>query len=252
MKKIIISLAAASVLLFTGCFIDSDTATVRINLGNIPVAKVEKKSLIDRFLMIFAKEAVAQEVPVSTGVSVVYLGAFDANNQLLAKKSINVTQVEEGPVAINTVVEFDVPARSGVTIVVLGEQVWEGDGSNLFYYGNSIQLVLTAGTTETVEIGMQTFDFLIIEENYFNFRYTSAPETSNAPIAWDRIYGASKIELEYQYVQEPSDYQIIYIGSGISCLNELYEIASGDNYRIKFYFNFAGRDSSVIPFYLWH
>ncbi len=60
MKKIIISLSAITALLFTGCFVDSDTATVRINLGNLPVAKVEKKSLIDRFLMIFSREAVAQ------------------------------------------------------------------------------------------------------------------------------------------------------------------------------------------------
>ena len=153
MKKIIISLAAASLLVFSGCFIDSDTATVRINLGNIPVAKVEKKSLIDRFLMIFAKEAVAQEMPGD--IIAVHLGAFDSNNQLLAKKSINVSA---GEYPADNVVSFDVPARSGVTIVVLGERFIDEIAliNDISHYGkNEVPLDLTAGVTETIIVNMQ-------------------------------------------------------------------------------------------------
>lgn len=184
MKKIIISLIASSVLLITGCFIDSDTATVRINLGNMPIAKVEKKSLIDRFLMIFAREAVAQ---VPSGVTAVHIGAFDSNNQLLAKKSISVTQ-NEG--VSNTIVEFDVPARSGVTIVVLGEFtpiVAPGPPMITYYGKNDVPLNLTAGATETVTINMRTINQY---SEYINYK-----RVGFSRYEWELITGAKRYYL---------------------------------------------------------
>jgi len=242
MKKIIIASAAASVLFFTGCFIDSDTATVRINLGNIPVANVEKKSIIDRFLMIFAKEAMAQ---VASGVTIVHLGAFDSNNQLLAKKSISVDNYPE-----NNIVEFDVPARSGVTIVVLGEEEITGPhpAYEIRYYGkNEVPLNLNAGATENVEIWMNTISDLTYLSH---FRYTSVPAGNNASMAWDIIFGSSTIVLEYNIDQTGSNYVVIYSGAGNSCINNQYDSAVGDYYKLTVNFSFAGRSSETISFNL--
>ena len=214
MKKTIVSLTATIALVFTGCFIDSDTATVRINLGNIPVAKVEKKSLIDRFLMIFAKEAVAQEMPGD--IIAVHLGAFDSNNQLLAKKSINVSA---GEYPADNVVSFDVPARSGVTIVVLGEEVnWE-DIQIITYYGkNKTPVNLTAGSTETVTINMRTIDQY---SEYINYK-----RVGFSRYEWELITGAKRYYL-YDSIQ-------IFLDS---TYNNYYDTEqAGINLEIEFQF----------------
>ncbi len=259
MKKIIISLITtsifASIFLFTGCFTDSDTATVKINLGNIPIsktAKVKKKSLIDRFLMFFAKEAVAQPIDVM----VVHLGAFDANNRLLAKKSI--TAMRDGePVPVNTV-EFDVPARSGVRIVVLGEPDYE-DGD--IYYGCSEPLNLTAGATEEVEGYMTNLNYYFI--NDMNFRYDEEhpdhdpyPDFGQGSVAieWDRVYGVSKYIIDYVMFQydpgegETPSWANIHKFPNENCINEYLNLAAGNSYRIKLEFNFAGINSEQVAF----
>jgi len=45
MKKLIPAIITLSIITLNGCY-DPDTATVRINLGNIPIAKHEPKSLL--------------------------------------------------------------------------------------------------------------------------------------------------------------------------------------------------------------
>jgi len=236
MKKIIIASAAASVLFFTGCFIDSDTATVRINLGNIPVAKVEKKSLIDRFLMVFAKEAVAQEMPGD--IIAVHLGAFDSNNQLLAKKSINVTA---GEYPENNIVSFDVPARGGVTIVVLGEREFQYE-DNLFryeisYYGkNEIPLNLTAGETQTVSVGMLSLLNEFSEE--YNQLLGILFDGDNNRFVWNKISGASRYNV-YGYDNDT----LVLLQSN---LNNFYNGTNGDYMQLVF--DFAGRKSVEIYF----
>lgn len=240
--KTLITLISAAALILAGCAdLDYEMATVKINLGNIPIAKAEKKTIIDRVLMIFAKEAVAQGLP--TAVTSVHLGAFDSNNQLLANKSIS---DENYPG--NNIVEFDVPARNGVTIVVLGES-----DPAIEYYGKADHddmerpLNLKAGETVSVEIGMALLNDLL-SENYFNFRYTSEPVDYNAPIAWNVIFGASKIDLEYNPDQVAQNFEMIYSGSEKSCVNNIYQSATGDDYRIKLYFNFAARNTDAIIF----
>ena len=143
MKKIIISLAAASALLFTGCFIDSDTAIVRINLGNLPVAKVEKKSLIDRFLMIFAKEAVAQVPADVTSINIRVTGP-------------GINTIEKNYPMESSVIEMNVPAGNNIRIEIRAfqESVGGGDYNNVYTYGFGITTDLAAGETKNISAYM--------------------------------------------------------------------------------------------------
>ncbi len=259
MKKIIISIAAASVFLFTGCFTDSDTATVRINLGNLPVAKVEKKSLIDRFLMIFAKEAVAQDSELEyMGITKVHLGAFDKNNKLLKKQPFDVAQLEEISDDENepftTTVEFDVPARSGVRIVVLGE-IYEPDlGGNIAgYYGCSEPQNLTAGATEEVEVQMEYLTYLLNldnTQNIINLQIYGEPEDDYVIIKWNRIYGVSNYILNFS--DEDDDFEEIgrVPNEELVYPSEYIDIDDG-SYQIELEFKFAGINSVPVNFDLW-
>lgn len=264
MKKIIIALATISVFIFAGCFADSDTATVRISLGNLPVTKttkVEKKSLIDNFLMIFAKEAVAQEVPGWVYVNVVHLGAFDENNKRIAKKSIEVTEAEGGQSDVHTVVEFDVPARNGVRIVVLGEQETYGDDDKLInvagYYGSSDPINLTADNTEEVEISMKILSTLLYKgnlDNIINLRYDENHPNHNleggiAVIKWDRIYGVSNYIINYGL--PGYDYEEIYKGSSEKFTHIHQDVNDVRNYQIKLEFNFAKINSESTDYNLY-
>ena len=232
MKKIIISLSTITVLVFTGCFIDSDTATVRINLGNIPVAKVEKKSLIDRFLMIFSKEAeaMAGNPPWDLNVTKVHLGAFDANNQLLAKKSILISSYPT-----NHIVEFDVPARNGVTIVVLGEVYYGEETPYIEYYGKADSdlqeqpLNLTAGTSVEVEILMFQLNY-----EYISLYFNGALSRHE----WDKITGASRYNIY------GGDNNILQ--SNLN--NYFYPVDGIFSYFLEIDFQFSGRRSNTMFF----
>lgn len=195
MKKTIISLLAITSLLFTGCFIDSDTATVRINLGNLPIAKVEKKSLIDKFLLIFAKEAVAQSTPPPVEITAVHLAAFDSNKQILAKKTITI-----GNYPADNIVEFDVPARNNITILVLGENGSQRAG----YYGYDAA-DLNAG--ETVEM---TIHIEAAVWGYFPNKLISTPSNfSPHIISWE----SAGIPVRYVLIDDYSD-EVLYRGYG--------------------------------------
>lgn len=258
MKKIIIALATISVFIFAGCFADSDTATVKINLGNIPLtktAKVEKKSIIDRFLMIFVKEAVAaQQVPGDIGISVVHLGAFDENNKLLTNKSIEVT--DDGEWGEPTYVEFDVPAKNGIRIVVLGEEKETDFGDIATWYGCSVPLNLTAGDTEEVDVQMEDLtDIFHGETERYNmdFRYDEEhPDHNPNPdfgigfvaIKWNRIYGVSNYILKFGY---ENDFEVIYKGSNEELIYYGDDLNDG-SYQIELEFKFARINSDAVDF----
>jgi hypothetical protein len=148
MKIKLMAILTFATLLFTGCYDDSNKATVRINLGNVPIAKqVEKKSIIDKVLSIFVKDAYAQ---VPAGVIKVHLAAYRGDS-LIAKESINA-----GGITSN-VVEFIVPAGDNITILVVGESSYEGQDSKPVYYAeyygyNSADL--KAGSTTEISITM--------------------------------------------------------------------------------------------------
>ncbi len=155
MKKIIISLIASSVLLITGCFIDSDTATVRINLGNIPVAKVEKKSIIDRFLMIFAREAVAQSVPEDLGISEINFKVFEGDSLLVEKNIL----ISEYPA--DNIVELTVPAGTNRVIRISAKDK-EGALPAKVVYGVMITTDLVSGETKEIQAYMQGVPYEIL------------------------------------------------------------------------------------------
>lgn len=258
MKKIIISIAAASVFLFTGCFADSDTATIRVNLGNLPVAKtakIEKKSLIDRFLMIFAKEAVAQDSELENmGITKVHLGAFDKNNKLLKKQPFDVAQLEEisddENESFTTTVEFDVPARSGVRIVVLGKNQTENIAE---FYGCSTPLNLTAGDIEEVEVHMEYLSYLLNldnDQNIINLQIYGEPEDDYVIIRWNRIYGVSNYILnfsdeddDFEEIGRVPNEELVYPG-------EYIDIDEG-SYQIELEFKFARINSEPVDFDFW-
>lgn len=220
MKKIIVSLSTIAILIFTGCFIDSDTATVRINLGNIPVAKVEKKSIFDRIVMLFVKEAVAQGVPEWTGVVVVHLGAFDQNNQLVAKKSINASAVPA-----NGNITFDVPAGIRRKIVVLGEV---NDGY-IDFHGVSDEIDLIAGTVVTVPILMDTI------ENKLNLRGNFILTR----IEWDEIAGASTYNIYKTFSQTFLE----------SVNSTYYDAEIMEHWHVEAEFPFAAKSSNIITYW---
>ncbi len=241
MKKIIISIATISVFIFTSCFTDTDTATVKINLGNLPVAKtakVEKKSLIDRFVALFLKEAVAQPVvPEWTYVDKIHLGAFDEDDQLLAKKSIRVTQIEDD--SINTVVEFDVPAGIRRKIVVLGEKEDPDLGGKFInYYGVSDdEIDLNVGENREVSVNMENvieyFPSLNLEDYTTHFQ-------QNTPATWEHITGASHYEI-YTWDGSVGKY------SWTKTITTNTHAGAG-GYALRIYFDFAKKETINIPF----
>ena len=148
MKIKLVAILTFATLLFTGCYDDSNKATVRINLGNMPIAKqVEKKSIIDKVFSIFVKDAYAQ---IPAGVIKVHLAAYRGDS-LIAKESINA-----GGITSN-VVEFIVPSGDNITILVVGESSYEGQDSKPVYYAeyygyNSADL--KAGSTSIISVQM--------------------------------------------------------------------------------------------------
>jgi len=154
MKRIIISLISILLLVFSSCYDDSNKATVRINLGNMPIAKqVENKSFIDKVFSIFVKDAYAQTVPDAPYfVRNIYLAAY-REGTLIAKEKMDTTGMD----AANNVVEFKVPAGDNITILVVGESSYEGQDSKPVYYAkyygyNSADL--KAGSTSIISVQM--------------------------------------------------------------------------------------------------
>ena len=215
MKKIIILVFAASVLLFTGCFIDSDTATVRINLGNIPVAKVVNKSLIDRFLMIFAKEAVAQ---VPGNVEKVHIAAL-GDGSVYEKITLELEQLTK-----NEIIEMEVPAGSNRTIIIAAEYT-----GYVTYYGTQV-LSLSPGEVRNVQVEMFDATWSIEGPRILNGVPISATDVR---IEWDGP-NVDGIEYVIEHGIEVEPYFIpVYRGSGNSCTGENINGGSSADFRFK-------------------
>ncbi len=152
MKRIGFIISAAFII-FTGCYDGNDTAKVRINLGNIPLAQnVHKKSFIDRVLCFFSKDAVAQTLPTDYGVLKLHLAAYKGDT-LLAKESLDTADMSSS----DNTVEFNVHAENGISILVVGETQSYDNNDNLInvagYYGYNTEPVdLIAGETTDVVI----------------------------------------------------------------------------------------------------
>jgi len=152
-----LSLIFALSLLYS-CYEQRDSATVRINLSGIPVAKeVPKKSLIDKIFMLFAKEAYAYH---PSDVKKIHLVAWK-NDSLIALRSLDISEVvvkDPGKPYIETT-EFEVPAGENVIIIVLAEAIYQdplitGTIDEILYYGKSGAISLTASQETSVNISM--------------------------------------------------------------------------------------------------
>lgn len=179
-----ISILTFTAVLLTGCYDDSKNATVRINLGNIPVAKsVEKKSFIDKIFSVFVKDAYAQTLPQDVAVITIHLAAYKGD-EIIAKESIDTTSMT------SNVVEFTVPAGADITILIVGESVYVANGNHYAkYFGNS-NVTLSYGETKDVSIDMQSTKFVFGDTILYDCN------NSQIPMTWTEVGGKVKFYLE--------------------------------------------------------
>lgn len=156
MKKIFITALAVSVLFLAGCYDAGKNAKVRINLGNVPVAKnAARRSFLDKIFSVFVKDAVASYAYDYMGVTVVHIAAY-SGDKVVAAVSIDASEITSS--AENTdYVELTVPEGQNITILVVGESNLDGN-SNIIapyarYYGYTITNLI-AGEVNDVSISM--------------------------------------------------------------------------------------------------
>lgn len=143
MKKSIIFMVISVLFFLSSCYNDDKNATVRINLGNIPIAKnIEQKSVFEKLFSIFIKSAHAQALPQDFGVIEIHLAALDGN-KVIAKTALDTNGMT------SNIVLFSVPAGDKITILVVGE-----NSSNVAAYYGYNEVDLDAGETSEVTIAM--------------------------------------------------------------------------------------------------
>lgn len=144
MKKNILSIYILSVMLLAGCYDSTDEATVKINLGNLPVAATaNKESLIDRITGFFLKKAYAQTAP---GDIIKIHIAVMKGDSVFGTESINLSDLGPGYTA-----EIKVPAGEGRTILVVAEN----NVNTATYYGYTVK-DLNPGVTTDVTINIES------------------------------------------------------------------------------------------------
>ncbi len=187
----VIAILFFSSALITGCYDDSKNATVRINLGNIPIAKnIEKKSFIDKVFSVFVKDAYAQTVSDSPySVETLHLAVY-SEGKLFTTESFNGSEIAVDG-SYNSYVKFDAPAGVNRTILVVGE--FNDDGTMKANYFGSNTVDLAVGTTNDVRIIMNT---------EIGFKYDHIKKV----LSWD--YQGGKVK----YIVKESNEQIIYSG----------------------------------------
>lgn len=123
MKKFVISALSFLILISSYCYDDTQNATVRINLGNIPVKVSAERSLIDMVSGVLTKNAyAASQQPVLVKL---HIAAYSGEG-VAAAESISIT----GGVPPSSV-EISVPAGNGIKFLVVAEN----DLGAAQYYG---------------------------------------------------------------------------------------------------------------------
>lgn len=185
MKKLILTIIALSIITLNGCY-DPDTATVRINLGNIPIAKHEPKSFIDRVLGLFEKEAYADPLSSLVNVDKVHIAAV-SNNTVIASASIDADDIDATDMGNyrESYIEFNAPAGENIIIIVIGEYTPPTGGLRfLSHFGYTPSpLNLSPGETTNAQITMSTGFFSSFG---FNIDDSALPYS----ITWQKIPGA--------------------------------------------------------------
>ncbi|HPS57884.1 MAG TPA: hypothetical protein PK514_07235 [Spirochaetota bacterium] len=214
MKKLLLTIITLSIITLNGCY-DPDTATVRINLGNMPVAHHEPKSFIDRILGLFEKDAYA----VPADIVKVHIAAY-SGDALLATASINSGDVQLDQKG-NDYVELDVPAGKNITILVVGE-LYIGQGTPYAeYYGYS-KVDLETGITSTVDVAV--YNNTATHGNYpswstlLAFTYHSLSES----LTWNNIGFKVKYHVYGNINPQTENYVLLYSGYDTSISNVGY------------------------------
>lgn len=148
MKKIPLIILSLTIISLTGCY-DANSAKVRINLGNMPLAHNTQKSFIDRVLGLFEKNAYA----VPAGVYKVHIAAY-SDNSAIATASVAAGDVKYQSTAAGgyDYVEIEVPAGKNITILVIGETAGVTNPSSLAEYFGVNTVNLAAGETAEVTV----------------------------------------------------------------------------------------------------
>ena len=221
MKKIFVSIYTVSFLIFTGCYYDSEKATVRINLGNIPIASHVEKSLLDRVFSAFVKDAYAQTSPQQLGVIRIHLAAY-IGDSLIAKESIDTAGLT------SSVVEFTVPSGDDITILVVGENL----SNEAAYYGyNHTPVNLKAGKTENISITVDDVNSIWIPYTTFSNDSSVTPNI----LFWN----SSGVKTKY-YIEDQFTSEIIYSGYNLQA-----EYFSGYSFNLYVEFEAFGLKTPV-------
>jgi len=224
MRIKLITILTFVVLLFTSCYNDSKNATVRINLGNMPIAKqVEKKSLIDKVFSVFVKDAFAVDLNNDMGVIKLHLAAYNGDI-LLSQESLDTTGMDTD----NNVVDFTVSAKDNVTILVVGEYDNGDGGIYARYYGyNPESINLKAGETKQINITMN----YIPQWNITDSTKIISFDCSEGICRWDSADIKVKYVLDYS-----SDGGSTYINvySGDKTEFSIQDITGFYRFRIEF------------------
>jgi len=240
MKKIILLLILIiSLIVITGCYDNNDTATVRINLGNLPLAKqVEQKSLIDKILCFFSKEAYAY--PSGNNLSKLHLVALKGDFRI-ALKSLDISTFTEGE--YTDIVELDVPAGDNITIAVLGEidLMPIANIQNIKYYGKTEKpVILAAGDVTTVSIQMNDIS------NIINLEVTETANGQDHLVTWNSIPGSTNYYLEFQPQEDP--WGLIYLGQSNFFLNVDGVSQASMYYRLTIEFSYINKSTDYLNY----
>lgn len=231
MKKLLLTIITLSIITLNGCY-DPDTATVRINLGNIPIAKHEPKSFIDRLLGLFEKNAYASHAEAI--VEKVHIAAY-TKNSVIATISLDPEDLEMDDVY--DYAELQVPAGEEITFLVVGQQTeYVNDMLTTYakYYGISNKYTLKAG--DTVEVPISVYMNSTWSET---IRLNYNPD--NNTISWTDPGIPVKFKVMRSYDPTP-----IYIGYGHSCVNNNLQCEDSINLYLVFdSFNNIQTDDSI-------
>jgi hypothetical protein len=189
MKKLILTIITLSIITLNGCY-DPDTATVRINLGNIPIAHHEPKSFIDRVLGLFEKEAYADPLPTfGIQITKVHIAAV-SNDTVIATASIDAVDIDAyiNMQQVESIIELNVPAGENIRIVVIGEYTPDVGGSKILsHYGhNTDDIILKPGETTSVPIIMEDIS------DYISFNRYSG-QILPLHLYWNKLPGATVV-----------------------------------------------------------
>ena len=181
-----------TLLLLAGCFDQSDSAHVVIQLSNLPVAKTASQvPLFDRLLRFFTRDAYAQTPPPT--VSAIHLAAIE-DDQVLVKKSVLIAEMDT-----SGTVEMLVPSGKDRTILVVARN----ESYFVEYYGY-VTTDLDPGAEVNISITMGS-----------SIWGDGAPKTISTPSFDPHIVAWESAGLRVKYYLRDMAGGLIYEGYGL-------------------------------------